>query len=353
MNGKEKIYFLLDAIDDARTITPSGKPLIIDPINDLNNNYRGVELPQLFTKLVKDEQVLKVLQIPSRIKTIDIIEDLDPYEHADDGCWHIELLPAFDQYYLDAQLEPEYQEFTGKKPPIDIDIEDKPLPQYTRKALEKIWNILQEIEEKRQVGTENAPLRIPTYPTDAMGAEGTKEYEDRKAILEKLQSIEAISDLHKGSNGAYNYWAFNIGPKYQNVLSQHEDLYQKAAKDYQQTQQIEKVEPENSAYKITYSEKTREIIINNFLLANPDFDSENERVFTYIYKNPNKKISLEELQQNTGRLGKTLHKIVENLGFTGNFRKAFFDVSKTGIRFRNPITKTDLDELGIKHLKLS
>lgn len=116
MNGKEKLYFLLDAIDDVRTIAPSGQPLMVDPMNDLNDKIRDVELTQLFTKLEKDEQVLKVLKVPSRIKTIDIVEDLDPYDHADDGYWHIELLPAFDNYFLKIQQEPEYQEFTGKKP---------------------------------------------------------------------------------------------------------------------------------------------------------------------------------------------------------------------------------------------
>ncbi|MCJ7792372.1 MAG: hypothetical protein MUP45_00090 [Candidatus Marinimicrobia bacterium] len=116
MTGKEKVYFLLDAIDDARTITPAGQPLIIDPTNDLNRNYRDIELAQLFIKLAKDERVLKVLKAPSRTKEIDIVEDLDPYDHADDGCWHIELLPAFDDYFLKIQQETEYQEFTGKKP---------------------------------------------------------------------------------------------------------------------------------------------------------------------------------------------------------------------------------------------
>lgn len=119
MNGKEKLYFLLDAIEDVRAIAPSGRPLIIDPMNDLNDKIRDVELTRLFTKLEKDEQILKVLQVPSGIKTIDIVEDLDPYDQPyehDDGCWHIELLPAFDSYFLKIQQELEYQEFTGKKP---------------------------------------------------------------------------------------------------------------------------------------------------------------------------------------------------------------------------------------------
>ena len=54
MNGKEKIYFLLDVINDARAITPAGQPLIIDPTNDLNRKYRDIELKQLFVKLEKD-----------------------------------------------------------------------------------------------------------------------------------------------------------------------------------------------------------------------------------------------------------------------------------------------------------
>lgn len=116
MIGKEKIYFLLDAIDDARVLAPSGQPLLIDPTNDLNRRYRDIELSQLFTKLATDERILKILKAPNRTKDLDIIENLDPYDHADDGCWHIELLPAFDNYFLKIQQEPRYQEFTGKKP---------------------------------------------------------------------------------------------------------------------------------------------------------------------------------------------------------------------------------------------
>lgn len=119
MDGKEKLYFLLNGIDDVRAIAPTGQPLIIDPMNDLYGNYRGIELSQLFTKLEKDEQVLKVLKAPSRIKTIDFVEGIipdEPIPENDDGRWHIELLPAFDNYFLKIQQETEYQEFSGKKP---------------------------------------------------------------------------------------------------------------------------------------------------------------------------------------------------------------------------------------------
>ncbi len=119
MDGKQKLYFLLNRIDDARAIAPSGQPLIIDPTNDLNRKYRDIELQQLFTKLEKDVQVLKVLQIPSRFQAIEIVDD--PFEYQpeveqNDGYYHIELLPSFDEYFLKIQNEAEYQEFTGKTP---------------------------------------------------------------------------------------------------------------------------------------------------------------------------------------------------------------------------------------------
>lgn len=119
MDGKQKLYFLLNRIDDARAIAPSGQPLIIDPTNDLNRKYRDIELQQLFTKLEQDAQVLKVLQIPSRFQTIEIVDDpfeYQPTPESNDGYYHIELLPSFDEYFLKVQDEAEYQEFTGKSP---------------------------------------------------------------------------------------------------------------------------------------------------------------------------------------------------------------------------------------------
>ena len=120
MTGKQKIYFLLHIIDNVRQLAPSGQPLIIDPTNDLNRNYRDVELQQLFTKFEKDEKILKVLQIPSRMQMIEIVDDPFDYQEPEpdhnDGCYHIELLPAFDDYFLKIQEEPEVQEFTGHTP---------------------------------------------------------------------------------------------------------------------------------------------------------------------------------------------------------------------------------------------
>lgn len=113
MNGKQKLYFLLDAIEDARVLAPLGQPLKIHATHDLNNNYRGIELDQLFIKLEKDEKVLRVIKAGNRIKEVGSRYGLN---EPDDGSWHIELLPSFDDYFTRNQEEPEYQDFTGKTP---------------------------------------------------------------------------------------------------------------------------------------------------------------------------------------------------------------------------------------------
>ena len=113
MSGKQKLYFLLGAIEDARILAPSGQPLKIHATHDLKKKYRGVELDQLFTKLEKDEKVIKIIKVGNRIKEVGSKYGLN---EPDDGCWHIELLPSFDDYFVKNQEEPEYQEFTGKTP---------------------------------------------------------------------------------------------------------------------------------------------------------------------------------------------------------------------------------------------
>ncbi|OGK30351.1 hypothetical protein A3F29_00950 [Candidatus Roizmanbacteria bacterium RIFCSPHIGHO2_12_FULL_33_9] len=113
MSGKQKLYFLLDKIDDARAIAPSGRPIVLHGANDLNNRFTQIELAQLLAKLQTDENVLRVLKIPYEVLGDEF---LDPYADLDNGGYYIEILPTFNTYFLKIQQEPEYQEFTGKKP---------------------------------------------------------------------------------------------------------------------------------------------------------------------------------------------------------------------------------------------
>jgi hypothetical protein len=107
-------------------------------------------------------------------------------------------------------------------------------------------------------------------------------------------------------------------------------------------------------YYITFS-MSNEIILNDMLvIAKPNLNSENGEVFHYLFEHPNKMITKKELEQSIGQsIGKDFHKIVENLGFTGDLRKTFFQVSNNALLFRNPITKADFDQLGIPPLRIS
>lgn len=103
---------MLDAIIDAKDITPFGKPIKIHATRDLYNRIRGEELDMLFDKLEKDEKIVTIIKRGNRLKEAASKYGFD----YDDGCYHIELLPAFSNYFQRIQWEPEYQEFTGKKP---------------------------------------------------------------------------------------------------------------------------------------------------------------------------------------------------------------------------------------------
>ncbi len=107
-------------------------------------------------------------------------------------------------------------------------------------------------------------------------------------------------------------------------------------------------------YVVEYT-PTREVLLNKIIIAKTEFDSENDNVFGFISKNPNRTITIQEL---AGKLGgnepaKSLHKIVENLGFIGDLRNAFFNISKDSIMFRNPLKRSDLEAMGKGWLRIT
>lgn len=345
MNGKQKLYFLLIALDDARSIAPSGQCLLIDPTYNLNGKIRDVELVQLFTKLEKDEKVVCVLKAPQI--TNSFLDEYDPYDHADDGCWHIELSPTFDNYYSIIQQEPEYQKYTGKKPPVQTKLPT------SRKALEKMWDLLQEINLKRGITSVQDDITIPQlHHSKAKNNREAQEISDERLnMLRKLENEEhAIKDV-RWPNDFTQYVYLKLDDRYGEVFSYYQAEYKKVAEEYQNTK-VNPAEDPDLVYSITYT-ASREILLNNaFQLAKPNFNSENDLFFQFIYDNPNKKLPLSEIETQTGKLTKNIHKIIENLGFKGDLRKVFFDASQTEVCFRNPITKADLDKLGIKQIKL-
>lgn len=106
-------------------------------------------------------------------------------------------------------------------------------------------------------------------------------------------------------------------------------------------------QPSNKViYWIDYSERSRRVMLNGEKqLARLNFNSTNELVFDYLYRNQGRRVTVKELEAEVLKepLNKTLHAIVRDLGFTGALAQLFFDVSKSAIRFSNHVTEADLE----------
>jgi len=219
---------------------------------------------------------------------------------------------------------------------------------------EKIKIFLNEIDQIKQITVENKPIRISAFDLFQKGIDDDFVH----AYLKKLDyefGIVTIRNLGESNIAIYND---NPDQGY-NVF----DLKEGFGEYYLKKTQISEISnknlklqdnPKSYNLKITYSETNREIILNNlFLIAKPDFDSENEQVFFYLYRNPNTLIKRGEVMENLNTtLTKDFGKIIENLNFKKDLRKAFFDVSRDSIKFYNPVSKERLDELGIKNIAI-
>lgn len=116
-----------------------------------------------------------------------------------------------------------------------------------------------------------------------------------------------------------------------------EDEYIKYSK-YLEEDSFTKVD----TFFITYTSDRRILLNGKIEIAKPDFESENERVFTYLYQNKNKALKIRDIKQfykeeYDEELTKSFDKILENLGFVRGLRSTFFDLTKTTIRFKNPV----------------
>ena len=108
---------------------------------------------------------------------------------------------------------------------------------------------------------------------------------------------------------------------------------------------------EKILYRLEYSSLVRNLIIhtssNAYLLKKPDFQSENDIFMDFIIGKVNQRLTMKEIENQTKhKFNKTLHQIVNDLGFTSALREVFFpNISKNGIEFRNNITEEYLQHL--------
>jgi hypothetical protein len=205
------------------------------------------------------------------------------------------------------------------------------------------------------ISIQDLPPQLLPRPEKAEDFSDSRLSQEHEAFLQRNRFVvflqaNKIIERHDREGGRIKLWINAEGWK-------GFWTYLQSATTDEQTQTKETkmsgtVTPEEAIYEVKYTH-TREIILNGFLLGRPNFDSENHIVFEYVYKHPNRDISLDEIEKNLqGRtLSKTLPKIVENWGFTGRLKKAFFDVSKLKIKFRNPISSKDLRDFDIENLR--
>ena len=94
-------------------------------------------------------------------------------------------------------------------------------------------------------------------------------------------------------------------------------------------------------YQIKFSPHTREIKLNEILLAKPNSDSKNLNFFEYVFAHPNERINMKDVEESAGmELAGNIQDILRDLGFVDKIRQVFFPVStKKAVMFVNPISR--------------
>lgn len=332
LHGKEKIWFLVNRLIDEREITPAGQLIGLHPANDLNNYYLPQDFINLLSKLEKEENAAKFISLPTDQTYLK---------------YQVKLLPGFDKYVVKLEEDPEYLEWSGKKP--------KPNSKGYFYRPEQIvdFSLGKEENQNRHLtgGSVMDYFKLPEKERDRIAKENltekqVKEINDFQSTSEKL----AKSFTMPSSNLAPLIAPPNYDAEQTRLLRQlvnQKDSNTKPTKDVN-------LKERSNAYAITYT-KSRQILLNDFLqLAQPTFNGENDLVFNFLYQNPNKPFSKKQIEVTLSiKIAKPLHKIVENLGFKGDLARAFFAVSKNSISFKNPVSQDELEQMGIHKIRLS
>lgn len=113
----------------------------------------------------------------------------------------------------------------------------------------------------------------------------------------------------------------------------------------------EKTKEDNIVLRVTY--RDRKVRVNEIVIAEPRFESENDLFIQFIINNPNKKISKSEFEKFKGqKMTKKFEQIIKDLHFNKKIKKLFFpNISLLAIEFRNPITTEDMLNSGIKDIE--
>jgi len=336
---EEKSYNLLKEIDEKRQITPANEPINIS-FNNISRAFDNVETQTILRKLEKDDGIISIIHISDGV--IRHRQRSKYFGH------HFTLTDKF--YPFLEKLEQKIIVHQNQQ----INNIKKKIENFSIKTIEDYRVLLNVIKYQQETTITNSDIEIicqENYFEDyQINSDTTKK------IIAKLHDdfgIVKIKKFDKGDTvtGYGNFSSIHIEiieNKFFNFMKLIEDQFKKlkGIKNIDSTK--------DNDLRITYSEHSREILLNNFfLIAKPDFNSENEQVFYYLYKNPNKNITKAEIIEDLKiTLTKDFGKIIENLKFKGDLRRAFFDISKNSIQFYNPVSKERLEALGIRNIQI-
>lgn len=187
--------------------------------------------------------------------------------------------------------------------------------------------------------------RIPIN-SDLMGSDSLVEFEEElDSDLDELERLKVIGNNISGGEGF---------PQSDLIAMNHSKLNLRRFQLLLDTSlwNSDKTERDNTVVmEIKFTLDGKVVLNDSQVISNPNFGSENEELIEFLVANPNKRYRKSELEENGIKVGKDFNKIVENLGFKNELRKIFWDVSKDMIRLRNPITKADLEDMGMEDYK--
>lgn len=219
---------------------------------------------------------------------------------------------------------------------------------------EKIFYVVKAIKEAYEITPNGeATLVDPQSPFMRKVSEL-----NRNQIITKLEKDERLLEIGGFPEGyADDCYVLYIKPAFlayaEKIISSYE--VKSAEKELISSKTSANAGSGSFIFQIVYSDRNREITLNDyFLLSKPDFGSENDLVFCYLFKNPNRKVTIKEIEEAENiKIKKTPHAIIRDLGFTHDLGKIFFSVSADTFIFYNPVTPKHLEELGISKIKIS
>ncbi|HOZ53216.1 MAG TPA: hypothetical protein PK142_00885 [bacterium] len=153
---------------------------------------------------------------------------------------------------------------------------------------------------------------------------------DSRAVRSDIYSI-----MHKASNPLECFLEIEILNDFKKYINNNNNL--------------EKPLKEENDIVLKFTYKNRKVKINEIVIANPHFESENDYFAVFISNNSNKKITKTDFEKHKrGKMNKKFDQIITDLGFRGSIKKLFFpNISIKAVEFKNPITRDDMKKAEI------